>query len=462
MLTDRLSPERRQDLERVWAAIDEAFDDYLIELEDLCRFRSRREESDEMLATAAWIEDRLKRIGASVDVVPSERAYPYLLGRVGEGARSLLNFNHYDVEVEPPGPDEAWTVPPFQPDRRDGRMFARGIADDKAALLSRVHAVDAFQRAGIPVPVEVRFLFEGKRTLGAPAIGEVIDANPDFVRADGALWENSWSDFEGRPLLKLGEKGILYLELRSRQLDRPLSSQNAALLPQAAARLAAAVAALTESVDGHHIPGLADAATSWSASDVDALEAMPFDADYLVGRAGEGARAGIEAVSSPPFAVRTVPTIVLSWFHAGPPEGSVSLGVPAEASAGVELRLVPGQTTDGALDAIRAFLAARGLADGLEIDVRRAGEPESTPSDGWFAGLVAAAVEDAYGAQPLLEPTTVWIGTRSLVAALGVPIVGVGIARPDASVDGPDENIVIEDYRLALRHLAAIMIGMAE
>lgn len=460
MLTDSLSAAQEQQLTAVWAAIDDSFERYLVELEDFCRLRSRREEHDAMLATKEWVRRRLDVLGATVREVPSERAYPYLLGSVGAGPRSLLNFNHYDVEVEPPGPDEAWTTPPFEPARRNGRMYARGIADDKAALLSRVHVVDAFAAAGIELPVEVRFLFEGKRTLGAPAIGEIIDANQEFVRADGALWENSWSDFEGRPLLKLGEKGILYLELRSQLLDRALSSQSAVLLPQAAARLAAAAAALTEHVDGRHIPGFSEAARPWSEADAAALAALPFDPDYLVERAGEAVRERLAAVESPALAVRTVPTIVLSWIHAGPPEGSVALGVPATAGAGIEIRLVPGQTTAGVRASVEAFLAERGFADDVTIEVRRAGEPEATDSTGWFAQLVAAAAARAYATEPVLEASTVWIGTRALVAALGVPIVGVGIARPDASVDGPDEHIIIEDYRLALRHLAAIVIAM--
>jgi len=459
VVTPAATPQERVDA--VWEAIDASFDGYLDELEELCRFRSRREEPDGMLATKEWIERRLRALGASVEVVESARAYPYLLARVGTGERSLLNFNHYDVEVEPPGPDEAWTTPPYEPARRDGRMFARGIADDKAALLSRIHVVDAFAKAGVELPVEVRFLVEGKRTLGAPALAGVVDGYPDFVRADGALWENSWSDFDGRPLLKLGEKGILYLEIGFRALDRDLSSQNAILLPQAAARVVAAAAALTRFTDGRHVPGFLDAVTPWGEADAAALAAMPFDREYLVGRAGESLRDSLDAVESPAFAVRTTPTIVLSWIHAGPPEGSVALGVPAGCRAGIEVRLVPGQSTEGVLAAFRAFLAEQGLDDGLDIEVRRAGEPEATDSSGWFAGVVAEAAELAHGAPPVLEATTVWIGTRALVAAAGVPVVGVGIARPDSSVDGPDENILVEDYRLGLRHLAAIIVGMA-
>ncbi|MGI8709506.1 MAG: M20/M25/M40 family metallo-hydrolase [Acidimicrobiales bacterium] len=444
------------DIERVWAAIDERFERYVEQLTELCRLRSRREEPEGMLATADYLERLLDTLGADVQAVEVGGAYPYLLADIGTGPKTLLNFNHYDVEVEPPGPDELWTTPPYEPSIRDGKFFARGVADDKAALLSRIHACDAFKDAGLEVPVRVKFLLEGKRNLGAPALADLIEQHADWLSADGALWENSWSDFDGRPLLKFGEKGILYLELHLRSIDRALTSQNAALLPQAAASVARAAASLTETVDGAHIPGFQDGIETWSPAAQKGLQELPFDPEFLIGRAGAAARSRIESEPNPSAAIRTKPTIVLSWLHAGPPAGSVALGVPAEAAAGIEIRLVPGQTTAEVLEVVTQFLKERGLGE-IAITVRRIGEPELTSPEGSFAQVVIDTARVAYAAEPILEPTTVWIGTRSLVAAGGMPIVGVGIGRPDCSVDGPNEHILLEDYRLALRHLTLLM-----
>ena len=443
-------------------AADGLAEAWLADLVDLCRLRSRREEPDGMLATADWVTSRLERLGATVERVELDGAYPYVLGDLAadrDDAPVLLNFNHYDVEVEPPGPDEAWTTPPFEPTVRDGRLYARGVADDKAALLSRIHAAELLAATGHGRPVHVRFLFEGKRTLGRPVLGDLVAARPAWVECDGALWENSWTDLGGAPVLKFGEKGLLLLSLRLRRLERDLSSQNAVLLPQAAAELAAAVAALTETVDGSHIPGLVDAVRPWSADELEGASRLTFDREFVIGRAGGAAAARIGSVEDPPLAIRSRPTIVLTAFHAGPPPGSAALGLPAEASATLELRLVADQTTEGALRAVRDLLDARGHGD-VEIEVLRRGEPEQTATSTAFGRLVIDTARSVYAAEPVAEPCSIWIGTRALVAARGTPVVGVGIGRPDASIDGPDEHIRLADYRLGVAHVAAVMLGM--
>ncbi len=451
-----------QPIDGLLEGADRLADDWLDDLMDLSRLRSRREEPEGMLATADWVAARLERLGASVERVELDGAYPYVLGELAADradAPVLLNFNHYDVEVEPPGPDEAWTTPPFEPTVRDGRLYARGIADDKAALLSRIHAAELLEATGFGRPVHVRFLMEGKRTLGRPILGDLVAARPDWVACDGALWENSWTDLGGAPVLKFGEKGLLLLSLRLRRLERDLSSQNAVLLPQAAAELAAAVAALTETVDGAHIPGFLDPVRPWSDDDRAGAARLTFDRAFLTARAGEAAGARIRAVDDPALAVRSRPTVVLTAFHAGPPAGSAALGLPAEASATVELRLVAEQTTDGTLEAVRALLDARGRHD-VEIEVLRRGEPEQTSTSTPFGRLVIDTARAVHGVEPVTEPCSIWIGTRALVAALGTPVVGVGIGRPDASIDGPDEHIRLADYRLGVAHVAAVMLGM--
>jgi acetylornithine deacetylase/succinyl-diaminopimelate desuccinylase-like protein len=290
-----------QPIDGLLEGADRLADAWLDDLMDLSRLRSRREEPEGMLATADWVAARLQRLGASVERVGLDGAYPYVLGELAADradAPVLPNFNHYDVEVEPPGPDEAWTTPPCEPTVRDGRLYARGIADDKAALLSRIHAAELLEATGFGRPVHVRFLMEGKRTLGRPILGDLVAARPDWVACDGALWENSWTDLGGAPVLKFGEKGL------------------------------------------------------------------------------------------------------------------------------------------------------------------RRGEPEQTSTSTPFGRLVIDTARAVHGFEPVTEPCSIWIGTRALVAALGTPVVGVGIGRPDASIDGPDEHIRLADYQLGVAHVAAVMLGM--
>lgn len=440
---------------------------WIQELIDLCRFRSKRDDPEGMLATADWIEARLGRLGAAVERVDIPGAYPYVLGEmkattsVASRTPTLLHFNHYDVEVEPPGPDEDWTTPPFKPSIRDGRLFARGVADDKAALLSRIHATELLLESGLGLPTRVRFLFEGKLTLGRPVLGDLLSAHPEWGSADGALWENSWTDQSGAPVLKFGEKGILLLAMRLRSLARDLSSQNAILLPQAAAELARAVALLTSTPDGSHIPGFIDQVRPWTKDETTGASRLTFDAEFLAGRAGAAASGRIRSAASPALDIRSRPTIVLSAFHAGPPARSPALGIPGEAHATLEIRLVANQNTDDVLVALQDFLNTECLKD-VEIEVLRRGEPEATSTTGAFSRLVIDTARSAYASDPIAEPSSIWIGTRALVAEQGTPIVGVGIGRPDASIDGPDEHIRLADYLPGVLHVAAITLGMPD
>lgn len=419
-----------------------------------------RDEPEGMRDSAAFVHDCLRGVGASVRTVEWKGAYPYILGNVGDGGFTLLHFNHYDVAVEPQAPDGEWSTPPFEPSVRDGRLYARGASDDKAALMSRIHACDAFVAAGGRIPLQVKFLIEGKATLGEPTLGAFVEAHDDWVRADRVLWENSYSDDAGRPVLNLGEKGLLYVELRCTRLARDLSSQKAVLLPQAAAAMARVVSELTRTPDGSHIPGFLDGVLPWDESTVAAFGEGSLSLDLLALRAGIRRDQLLTRQGSPAVAVRSVPSIVVSWIHAGPPVGAISLGLPWQAAAAVEISLVPNQDPEVALAAVLRFVAAKQI-DGIETRVLRRGAPQSTAPDDPFVQMVAHSAATAYGADPILEPSSMWIGTRSIVASRGMPVVGIGIARSDSNPDGPDENIVVEDYRLALRHLTLLMQRLA-
>jgi acetylornithine deacetylase/succinyl-diaminopimelate desuccinylase-like protein len=455
------------DLELLGEVAARLLPNWIEELVEFCRFRSKRDEPEAMRATADGIEARLRRLGASVERVELDGAYPYVLGEMpatvsrpeASPAPTLLHFNHYDVEVEPPGPDEDWTTPPFEPTIRDGRFYARGVADDKAALLSRIHATELLLESGLGLPARIRFLFEGKQSLGRPVLGDLMAVRPEWGCADGALWENSWTDQSGAPVLKFGEKGILLISLRLSRLERDLSSQNAILLPQAAAELARAVALLTSTPDGSHIPGFGEPVRQWTEDEMSGASRLTFNRDFLAGRAGAAASGLIRSATSPALDIRSRPTIVLSAFHAGPPARSPALGIPGVAYATIEVRLIADQTTDQVFTALQDFLDAQGVI-GVELEVLRRGEPEATSTAGAFGRLVIDTARSVYSAEPIAEPCSIWIGTRALVAASGTPVVGIGIGRPDASIDGPDEHIRLSDYQPGVLHVAAVTLGM--
>lgn len=440
-------------------AVDEHFDSFVTELQELCRFRSRRQEPDQMAATADWIAGSIRRWEGTADVVPWEKSHPYVIGEISGGAKALLHFAHYDVEVEPAGDDADWIAPPYAAEIVDGRLYARGVADDKGALMSRIHAAAAWRLAGGTPPVTSRYLIEGKQWLHSPGLGSFVSAHADRLDSDGTLWENSWIDADGRPLLKLSEKGVLYLRLSVRTLPRELTSQNTVLLPAATARLAAALATLQRADGTVTVPGFADDARPVTEEEKALLAEVHFDGDFLRARAGVTSFNGGLDDRQAAVAIRTRPSLTVAGFAGGDLRDDVTLGIPAVATAKVEIRLVAGQDPERVLKVVREHLAVTGFGD-VEIEVMATSRPNLTDHRDPFVRLVADAARRAYGVEPVIEPYTQWIGNQGVIS--GRPIVGVGVSRADSGIDGPNENIRLDDYRAGIKHVIEVMAAMGQ
>ncbi|MFD5897091.1 MULTISPECIES: M20/M25/M40 family metallo-hydrolase [unclassified Streptomyces] len=446
------------DLSAALAAVDTHFDTFVTELQELCRIRSRRQEADQMRATADFLAGSLGRWGGSAEVIPWEESHPYVLGEMPGGRRSLLHFNHYDVEVEPTGDDDAWTSPPYAADVRDGKLYARGVADDKGALLSRVHAAAAWRLAGLEAPVTSRFIMEGKKWLHSPGLDSFVAAHRDRLGCDGALWENSWVDGQGRPLLKLGEKGVLYLRLTATTLSRELTSQNAALLPTATARLAAALCSLQRPDGTVTVEGFADDARQPTEHERELLRQLPFDGAFLRERAGVQTFVGGLDDTEAAIAIRTRPTLTVTGIEGGDTRDDITLGLPATATAKIEIRLIAGQDPQRVFTILRKHLVEHGFGD-LALEIMAASRPHLTDHRDPFVALVADAARRAYGTEPMVEPFTQWIGNQGAFGDR--PIVGIGVSRADAGIDGPDEHIRLEDYRTGVKHVIEVMAALA-
>ncbi|MET7640735.1 M20/M25/M40 family metallo-hydrolase [Streptomyces sp. NPDC005438] len=444
----------------VWEALDRHLDEFVEELQSLCRIRSRRQEPDHMRETADFLAASLRRWGGTGEVIPWTDSHPYVLGEIAgtPGSRRLLHFNHYDVEVEPTGDDAEWISPPYAAEIHDGWLYARGVADDKGALMSRIHAAAAWRLAGLEPPVTSRYLIEGKQWLHSPGLGPFVEAHADRVAADAALWENSWTDDQGRPLLKLGEKGVLYLRLTAHTLRRELTSQNTALLPSATIRLAAALASLQRPDGTVLVEGFAADARTPTAEEEAMLRALPFPGEYVRDRAGVDAFLGGLDDASAAVAIRTRPTLTVTGIEGGDNRDDVTLGIPASATAKLEVRLIAGQDPEKVTTLLRSHLDAHGFAD-LALETMATSRPHLTDHREEFVGLVADAARRAYGTEPVVEPFTQWIGNQGVLS--GRPIVGVGVSRADAGVDGPNERVSLEDYRAGVRHVIEVMAALA-
>ncbi|HLU83412.1 MAG TPA: M20/M25/M40 family metallo-hydrolase, partial [Trueperaceae bacterium] len=290
---------------------------------------------------ASLVAGALDQLGAEVEYLPTA-SHPCLYGRVrGGDGPTLLFYNHYDVQ--PAEPFEEWSTPPFQLTRRGDLLFARGTADNKGNLVARMAAVAAWQRAEGQPPGDVIFLVEGGEEVGSPDLEAVVANNAERLRCDGVLWESGYQDPEGRPILHLGVKGNLYVELVVDAGRRDLHSSYAPLVPNPAWRLVTALATIRSPSGRVLLPGFYDDVQEPDAADLSLLAAIPFDdirwrdnfgiSDFIDGVKGAEAKRRLY------FS----PTCNIAGLSSGYGGDGAKTVLPAKARAKIDFRLVPDQ-----------------------------------------------------------------------------------------------------------------------
>lgn len=214
--------------------VEQRLQESMKELARLCNQPSISAQGQGIHECADLVADMLQARGFAVQVMET-RGHPVVFGECGTGNRTLLLYNHYDVQ--PPEPLELWESPPFKAVQRDGKLFARGAVDDKGHIVSRLAAFDAFRTVYGALPYRIKFLLEGEEEIGSPSLHGFIRDHRDLLAADACIWEAGGVDSEGRPSMVLGLRGIVIVELRLRTMKYDAHSGEQSYLPNAAWRL---------------------------------------------------------------------------------------------------------------------------------------------------------------------------------------------------------------------------------
>lgn len=435
--------------------IDGHVDGTIARLQAFCRQPSIAAQGVGMAEMAELARRTFEQAGAQVELVPTA-GYPVLLARFGgSGSKTLMFYNHYDVQ--PPEPLELWDNPPFAAEVRDGRLFARGVADNKGNLVARLAAVEAWQAVRGRLPLSVLFVVEGEEEIGSPNLGSFAAQHREALAADGCIWESGYKDTKGRPELLLGVKGILGVDLRLRALNRDLHSAQAAIVESAAWRLLWAVASLKGPDERIRIPGFYEGVCPPDSRDRAMLAAWDYDepgqlaeigADrFLLGLSGEALKEKL----------LFQPTCNICGFHTGygGPGGKTVL--PAEALAKLDFRLVPDQDPYVVLRNLRAHLDAEGFSD-VEIETEGPEFPARTDPDDPLVAAVVAAARQAYGLEPIVQPLMAATGPMyELCQRWGLPAVGAGVGWSGSRTHAPNENVRLEDLVEGMKHIAWIL-----
>jgi acetylornithine deacetylase/succinyl-diaminopimelate desuccinylase-like protein len=400
--------------------------------------------------TAKIVLERTRRAGIDASAERVEGGPPTILGETGKGTRTLLVYDHYDVQ--PPDPLDEWQTPPFEPTERDGYLYGRGVSDNKGNLMARLQALEIYREVFGDLPLRLRVLFEGEEEIGSEHLAAFVSRYADRIRADGCIWEAGYKDAAGRPTISLGLKGIAYFDLRVRGVAKDAHSSLGTILPNAAWRLTWALATLKNERDEITVDGLMDHVRRPSAADLALLEALPYDEDEM--KRIHGVRAFVRGLKGTELKVKHFlePTCTICGLTSGYSGMGSKTVLPAVASAKLDFRLVPDLTPKVVRELLRKHLDTRGFTD-VELIPQHGELPSRWPADTDVAKASVAACRAAYGTEPVVYPLMAGSGPMAQVCdALGIPVVGFGSGNAGSSNHAPNENIKISDY---LDHIRA-------
>ncbi|HEX8807165.1 MAG TPA: M20/M25/M40 family metallo-hydrolase, partial [Candidatus Aquilonibacter sp.] len=373
--------------------IEKNLDGYIAELTEFASIPSVSSQSTGIAEAARWLQQALLRRGVDARILPTA-GNPVVVGKIGAGKRTVLLYNHYDVQ--PPEPLDAWSTPPFEPTLRDGKLFGRGAIDDKGEIVARLAALDVLrERYGNELPLALTFFVEGEEESGSPNLELFVVDHRDLLAADACIWEAGQVDNQGRPQLWLGLRGMLYVELVARTLKHDAHSGWAHVLPNAAWRLIEALATLRDRDGNVTIDGFSDGLVGPTPRQRELLRNLPdetlgYREEYGIERfvAGREVLAMREAVF--------MPTCNISGIWAGHIEHGSKTVIPATAHVRIDFRLAPDQDPQRCLRALSAHLARHGFGD-IEVHQSQGERAACSDPDHPFISLAIDVLRERYG-----------------------------------------------------------------
>lgn len=380
-------------------------------------------------STGEGIRDAADRLCAFVRAcgltgeVVGTAGHPAVVGRRPgpPGAPRLTFYGHYDVQ--PADAADGWTSAPFAPTLRDGRLYGRGSADNKAQHLAVLHGLRALLAARPDLPVDVSVIIDGEEEITSPSLGPVLLAHRVAVGSDLVVATDGAMHRSGAPTVVRGCRGLVYVEVAVTGAERELHGGSyGGAVPNAASRLVAALASL-------------------------------HDAD------GRVAVAGFPDSTADPEAPALRPHLGIAGLGGGFQGQGMKTVVPHRAHAKVECRLVPGQPAREVGAAVVAHLERFA---GVSARVIGATDPYRCAADEPWLGTVADALARVGGTAP--EVVTSLGGTLPLAAladGLDAPVLLVPLAGADQNNHGVDENVRVDDYRYGMRAAVAITAAVA-
>ena len=409
----------------------------------------------EVARSAEAVAELLRRRGFDkVDVLQVPSAHPYVFGeRIEDPALpTLLLYAHHDVQ--PTGEAEAWRSPPFEPTEREGRLFGRGAADDKAGILVHAAAVDAWVRGARRMPINVKIVIEGEEEIGSEHLSAFIERYRSRLDADAMVLTDTGNVDVGVPCVTMALRGLVTVDVEVRALDQSLhSGMWGGPVPDAAMALSKMLATLVDERGGIAVPGVGEGVRPLTKAQRDAIAALPVTAEDF--RRQARLRPGVPLLGDRH-------PLEMNWWEPSLAVNAIQASTRKEARniindaawARVGVRLVPDMDPSRVRDALLEHLR-RVVPWGLELGtkVETSGPPWMTDVSHPAFAAAFRALEKGFGRPAVAIGCGGSIGfVEPFAKALGgVPALLVGVEDPSANAHAENESLHLGDFQRAIK-----------
>lgn len=442
-------------LSDIFAYVDQHEQVLLARLVDYLRRPSISAYGEGINEVAEYIADVMRKLGLNVKTMPTA-GWPMVFGEAPAqpGAPTVLLYGHYDVQ--PPDPLEAWTTPPFEPSVRDGRLYARGVGDNKGQHFAQLMALETLLACRGTLPCNVKVLLEGEEEVGSPHMPAFIRDHRDELRADLVIVSDGPVHESGRSIISFGVRGVLDLELRVRGANQDVHSGNwGGIVPNPLWTLVHLLASMKNERGEITIDGFYENVRPLDDLERVALAALPIDVAQVKQSLGfqrldePQERGYFERLSA-------WPTLTINGIHGGYGGPGSKTVLPHEAVAKCDIRLVEAQTAEEILAKVKAHVQRH--APEVRVTSHGAMDPSKTPLDSPYTELLRQAITTAQGMEPLLVPAMGGsLPNYAFTKTLGIPAFGVPYANADEANHAPNENMEVARFFIGIKTGAAML-----
>lgn len=438
--------------------VDSHMNSLITDLQTLIRQPSVSAKNEGIEKCAKLVQSLLKKSGVTSEILRLRKGVaPIVYGEIKSKqnpTKTLMFYNHYDVQ--PAEPFELWDDPPFSGTRKGNKIFGRGATDDKGELITRIKAVEAYLKTTGDVPCNIKFVVEGEEETGSAHIENYLKKYKKKFSCDGVIWEFGYVDAQNRPIIGLGMKGLLFVELSVKESIRDAHSSLAVLIKNPAWRLIEAVKTLRNSDGKILIKDWYKEVTPFSKKDLELIRKEPFDENVFKKEFGiksfVGSKKGMDAKK----ALVGDATCNIAGFISGYVGEGAKTVLPGDALVKIDFRLIPKMEPKKQIMRLKKHLKSHGFDD-IKIKIFHGEAAARTSSSEPFVSQVKDAADKSFG-KSIINVSNAGTGPMySFVDVLKAPCIAIGSTYMFARIHSPNEFARIDLLKKTTKCMCLIM-----